>query len=94
MTDANGRREASLAARVLAGLREYYEAPHRRAMARARREEDDLLMLYACGEALGLPNPAAFYTMELLPVLLDELHDWHTRMGMERWPGDDGLSCC
>lgn len=84
---------APLGARLLAGLREYYEAPHRRAMAAAQRDQDDLLLLYACGEALGVPNPAAYYTMELLPVLLEELHEWHLRMGMEKWPGD-GLSCC
>lgn len=85
--------ERTAAAKFLSGLRDYYEVPHRRAMARARREQDDLLMLHVCGQALGLPDPAAYYTMELLPVMLDEMHEWHMRMGMERWPGD-GLSCC
>jgi hypothetical protein len=74
-------------------LREFYIAPHRGAMARARREEEDLFMLLVFGEMLGVPNPASYYTLELLPVLYERFHDWHTRMGMERSPFD-GLRCC
>ncbi|NLT26939.1 MAG: DNA helicase [Microbacteriaceae bacterium] len=75
-------------------MKEFYYGPYRRTMARAARDQDDLFMLYVCGEALGVPNPASYYTMELLPLVLEEFHDWHTRMGMEKWPGDIGLSCC
>ena len=44
-------------------------------------------------EMLGVPNPAAYYTAELLPVLYDSFHDWHRRMGMERSPLED-YRCC
>src|SRR5690606_2019757 len=37
-----------------AGLREFYEAPYRRTMARARRDEDDLFTLVVLAEALGV----------------------------------------
>ena len=75
------------------GLGEYYYGPYRQALARAQRDEDDLFMLYVCGEALGIPNPASAYTMELYPIVLEEFHAWHTRMGMDR-PPTDGIKCC
>jgi hypothetical protein len=50
-----------------------------------------MLLVYA--EALGVPNPAGYYTLELLPVLYDRVHEWHTRCGMERSPFD-GFRCC
>lgn len=75
------------------GLGEYYYGPYRQALARAERDEDDLFMLYVCGEALGIPNPASAYTMELYPIVLEEFHAWHTRMGMDR-PPTDGIRCC
>jgi hypothetical protein len=44
-------------------------------------------------ETLGVPNPASWYTMELMPVLYEQFHDWHRRMGMEHSPLDH-LRCC
>lgn len=86
-------RQAPLLQRVSAGLREFYVAPYRRTFARARRDEDDLFMLLVFSETLGVPNPAAFYTLELMPVLYERFHDWHRRMGMERSPLDH-IGCC
>lgn len=83
----------SLLARFEDGLREYYIAPYRREFARAQRDEDDLFMMLVFSESLGIPNPATYYTMELLPVVYDRFHDWHRRMGMERSPLDH-VSCC
>tara|TARA_R110002167_G_scaffold344363_1_gene553682 strand:- start:22328 stop:22618 length:291 start_codon:yes stop_codon:yes gene_type:complete len=83
----------SFFARLEAGLREYYVAPYRREFARAQRDEDDLFMMLVFSESLGIPNPATYYTMELLPVVYDRFHDWHRRMGMERSPLDH-VSCC
>lgn len=83
----------SLLARFEDGLREYYIAPYRREFARAQRDEDDLFMMLVFSESLGIPNPATYYTMELLPVVYDRFHDWHRRMGMERSPLDH-MSCC
>lgn len=76
-----------------AGLREYYEAPYRRTLSRARRDEDDLFMLVVMAEALGVPNPASYYTVELLPLLTERVHEWHTRLGMDRSPLEN-VSCC
>ncbi|MDO5722440.1 MAG: cory-CC-star protein [Actinomycetaceae bacterium] len=74
-------------------LSQFYHAPYRRTMARAARDEDDLFMLIVLGEALGLPNPLAYETVELYPLLLDEVHQWHLRAGFERSPFDQ-FGCC
>ena len=63
-------------------LKEFYEAPYRGAVARAKRDEDDLFMLFVYAELLGIPNPATYYTLELQPILLERFHEWHTRMGL------------
>lgn len=72
---------------------EVYSARYRGAIARARRDEDDLFMLLVFSEMMGVPNPAAYYTLELQPLLLERFHDWHTRMGMEHSPLDH-FRCC
>ena len=64
-----GPREDTPLARIAAGLQEFYVAPYRRTFARAQRDEDDLFMLLVFAETLGVPNPAACYTMELMPVM-------------------------
>ena len=83
----------SLLAKISAALKEYYISPYRQAYARAQRDEDDLFMLLVMSETLGVPNPATYYTLELLPVIYDRFHDWHRRMGMERSPLDH-VHCC
>ena len=88
---ATGR--GSLLDRIERGLHDYYVTPYRRSFARAGRDEDDLFMLLVFAESLGIPNPAAFYTLELLPVVYDRFHECHTRMGMERTPLDH-INCC
>ncbi|MCC5882576.1 MAG: DNA helicase [Halomonas sp.] len=72
---------------------EVYSSRYRGAIARARRDEDDLFMLLVFSEMMGVPNPAAYYTLELQPLLLERFHDWHRRMGMERSPLDH-FKCC
>ncbi|QOR39150.1 DNA helicase [Billgrantia diversa] len=72
---------------------EIYSARYRGAIARARRDEDDLFMLLVFSEMMGVPNPAAYYTLELQPLLLERFHAWHRRMGMERSPLDH-FRCC
>ncbi len=79
--------------RANAALNTYYNAPYRAAIARARRDEDDLFMLLVFSEMMGIPNPASWYTLELQPLLLERFHDWHVRMGMEKSPFDH-ISCC
>lgn len=79
--------------RFLELLNEFYEGRHRGALAREMREEDDLFMFLVFSEMMGIPNPASYYTLELLPVLYEGFHEWHLRMGMEHSPLDH-FRCC
>jgi hypothetical protein len=74
-------------------LREFYEGRHRGALAREKREEEDLFMLLVFSELMGIENPAGYYTLELLPLLYEGFHEWHLRMGMERSPLEH-FRCC
>ena len=74
-------------------LREFYSAPYRGAVARAKKQEDDLFMLLVFSEMLGVPNPASYYTLELQPLLYPDFHAWHRRMGMDHSPLE-WFSCC
>ena len=42
---------------------QYYNAPYRAAIARAKRDEEDLFMLLVFAEMMGVPNPAAWSTL-------------------------------
>lgn len=79
--------------RFVAGLNEFYHAPYRQTMARAARDEEDFFMLLMFAESLGIDNPASFYTLELQPLFLENFHEWHTRMGMDKCPFDH-IGCC
>ena len=76
-----------------AGLDEFYHAPYRRTLTSAYRDENDVFMLMVFAEHLGVPNPVSYYTMELLPFMLEEFHSWHKRMGMEKSPIEH-FGCC
>lgn len=75
------------------GLQEFYAGPYRRTFRRAAREEDDLFMMVVLADALGVPDPAAYYSVELLPAVYPEFHAWHRRIGMERSPLEH-VGCC
>lgn len=73
--------------------KEMYYVPYRQTMQREIQNEEDVFKLLAFSEVLGIPNPVSYYTLELMPLMLEEFHEWHTRMGMEKSPLD-GIRCC
>lgn len=75
-------------------LGEFYAAPYRRTMARATRDEDDLVRALVLGQALGVPDPAQFYTLELVPLMYEELADWQGRLADPLSPFDHHRCCC
>ena len=79
--------------RLGALIREFYLVRHRGALARERRQEDDLFMLLVFSEMMGIENPASYYTLELLPLVYDRFHEWHLRMGMDHSPLEH-FRCC
>jgi hypothetical protein len=86
-------RGSAWCAALAEGLREWYTGPYRQTFARARRDENDLFMMVVLAEALGVPDPAAYYTVEMLPALYPSFHDWHRRVGIERSPLEQ-FGCC
>ena len=56
-------------------------------------ELNELFLLLCYLEAMGVPNPATFYLLEVYPYLLDEFHRWHRRLGIPNSPLAN-LPCC
>jgi hypothetical protein len=58
--------------------------------AEAKSEMDNFILI-CYSDLLGIPLPINYYTLELLPYLVDELSDWDKRMNKrksvweERW---------
>lgn len=59
-------------------------------------DEMDNFMLLCFGDLLGIPVPTAYYTLELLPYLAEDLEGWERRiMARESIYGDRwGDFCC
>jgi hypothetical protein len=70
-----------------------YFAPYRAAIHREYLKQRDLFFILAFSDLMGVPNPVAFYTLELYPELIDQFHEWHLRLGMPVSP-DGGFRCC
>lgn len=91
------KREVTLMLDHVKKLIDYYEEvlsmPHRTEIARELRDQDDLFLLLLYSEMIGIPNPVYYYTLELYPYMIEQFHDWHLRMGMEKSPMS-GIRCC
>ncbi len=74
-------------------LREFYFAPYRSALLRQSRQEEDLIQLFVYADMLGIPNPMVAYSLELQILLLENFHQWHKRMEMDRSPFEH-IRCC
>ena len=68
-------------------------APYRAEIQRRYARQRDAFLLATFSDALGVPDPTEFYTLELMPYLMDEFHEWHQRIGMDH-PPDGGWRCC
>ena len=94
-----GRRAAAWAALRLRlrAAREIYEgiyvAPYRSAIQREYLRQRDLFLVLGMSDMLGVPSPVSFYTLELLPDLIEGFHEWHLRLGLEQAP-EGGFRCC
>jgi len=61
---------------------------------RLQAAELNVLSLLLCYmEIVGLPNPATLYLLDVYPYILEQIHQWHTRMVMDRSPLGN-LPCC
>lgn len=97
---ASSPRQPGLTRRLLTGalqLRDGWEAMLRvnqqRDLAQLAREEEDIFMMMSFAELMGIPNPAPAVSLEMLPLMLERMHDWHLRQGLEHSPLE-GIKCC
>lgn len=83
--------------RALRAFRDIYEAlyvaPYRSLIHREYARQQDLFLLLTASDMLGVPNPVEFYTLELLPEVMEQFHEWHRRIGLARAP-EGGFRCC
>ncbi|WP_232237714.1 MULTISPECIES: cory-CC-star protein [Actinoalloteichus] len=85
--------------RIRAGLRaaaEFHEAwftaRWRSTLRREARDQQDTLRALMLLDTLGVDSPVAYETLELVPFVLADLHEWHRRMGRDEYDGPGG--CC
>ncbi len=56
----------------------------------SHNEMDEFLLL-CFGDLLGIPIPTSYYSLELLPLIAEDLESWHNRMSnrlsvwQEKW---------
>ncbi len=84
------RRRLSAAREIYEGV---YMVPYRSAIHREHVRHADLFLILSFSDFLGVPDPVQFYTLELLPELIDQFHSWHLRMGLDSAP-EGGFRCC
>lgn len=69
-----------------------FTARWRRELRREARGQQDALRAVVLAETLGVPNPVAYETLDVVPYLVADLHAWHQRMGRREY-GDPGVCC-
>jgi hypothetical protein len=88
-----------LSARVRAAYRrveslhdDYFVGRWRAGFSREAARQSDVMLALLFLDALGVDNPAGYWTLELYPEVVERFHQWHRRMGVERF-GDAGTCC-
>jgi hypothetical protein len=92
MSPPAGGRLRTLARRLSDLHDAYFMGRWRAGLQREARRQEDLLVTLVFLEALGVENPASYYTLELYPELVVAFHDWHRRAGMPQSP-EPGFCC-
>lgn len=71
---------------------EFFTSKWRSGLQREATRQQDALMAMLFMEALGVPNPANYYALELYPEFVESFHQWHRRMGIQTFP-EAGFCC-
>ncbi|MFV2195422.1 cory-CC-star protein [Nocardiopsis sp. LOL_012] len=87
-----GRRALTAWRRVEDFHQAVFEARWGHARRREARTQQDTLRALLMLEALGVDDPAAYETLDLIPYMVADLHAWHRRMGREEFGSPGG--CC
>jgi len=92
VTPALRGRLARVRRRVEAVHEEWFAARWRQALRREDRRRADAFRAVLLLRSLGVDDPASYETLDLVPYLVADLHEWHRRTGRERF-GDTGVCC-
>ncbi|OQO89756.1 hypothetical protein B1813_21610 [Saccharomonospora piscinae] len=87
-----GARLAAAWRKLERGHDQLFVARWRRGLHQQARREQDTLRALVLLESLGVDNPVAYETLDLVPYLVADVHAWHQRLGRERF-GDPGVCC-
>ncbi|QBI54134.1 cory-CC-star protein [Streptomonospora litoralis] len=71
---------------------EWFETRWRHVLRREARNQQDTLRAMLLLQTLGVEDPAAYETLDVIPYMVADLHEWHQRMGRENF-GDPGVCC-
>lgn len=86
------RRAVTAWRRIEAFHQEVFESRWGHARRRQARTQQDTLRALLMLEALGVDNPVAYETLDLIPYVVTDLHEWHRRMGHRDFGAPGG--CC
>lgn len=73
-----------------------YNRKSRSLLVKESHNEMDEFLLLCFADTLGIPIPTSYYSLELLPLIAEDLENWQFRMGNrlniweEKW-GDYGF---
>ncbi len=77
---------------MLAFHDELFESRWRAEIRRDARTQHDTLRALVLLDALGVQNPVAYETLDVIPYLVADVHEWHQRMGDKEY-GQPGMCC-
>lgn len=69
-----------------------FDARWGHARRREARDQQDTLRALLMLETLGVDNPVAYETLDLIPYMVADLHSWHQRLGRDDFGSPGG--CC
>lgn len=86
------RRSVAAWRRVEEFHQQVFDARWGHARKREAQDQQDTLRALLLTETLGVDNPVAYETLDLIPYMITDLHKWHQRMGREDFGMPGG--CC
>ncbi len=74
-------------------LKELFRIKLGQSLSRSARELDEVFLFFMFADYFGLPNPYRIHLLECMPLLIEEFHNWHKRMGLKTSPLE-WITCC
>jgi hypothetical protein len=84
MTSKEGHRGAEVLEWIRLFVKGTFHNTAGGALVKEAHDANDMVLLLLFGDLLGIPNPASYYMLELLPLVAGELEGWERRMQNRR----------